>query len=276
MLQEVRRDTSGSVDSVRTDGAGRYRLTVERADTGAIYVVSTTYQDVGYVSQALRVEGQRSVSAQPVVVYDTTVAGPPMRLDQRLVTLFRRGGSGGRDVRELVQISNPGSHTRIAPDRLHPVWTIALPSGATSLEIGEGDIAPEAIWLERDTLKVFAPIWPGAPRQTLFRYNLSGSTVRVPVDQWTGVMGLLVEDTTAVLSGARLDSLGIHEIEGRRFAAYRAAPIEAGSEVRVAFSGAALRAEQLVPYIAGAAALALAWGLWVALKRKPSTRQHHR
>jgi hypothetical protein len=272
VLHEIRRDSGGPVDSVRTDAAGRYRLTLPRVDTAALYVVNSTYQDVGYVSRPLPVaRGGGRVEAEPLVVYDTTAAGPPVRLERRLLTLFQPGNVGARTVRELLEISNPGNQTRIASDSLNPVWKVVLPAGATALEVGEGDIAPETIWLRGDTVKVFAPIWPGAPRWTLLRYDLTGSTARISLDQWTGVLGLLVEDTTAVLSGVRVDSLGIHELDGRRFASYRAGPLEAGSELIVAFSRGTLRVEQLVPYVTGAAVLALAWGLWVALKRKPST-----
>lgn len=277
MLHEIRRDSGGGpLDSVRTDAAGRYRLTLPRVDTAALYVVNSIYQEVGYFSPPLLIgsRGERGgsgrVEADALVVYDTTVAGPPMRLERRLLTLFQPSNVGARTVRELIEISNPGSHTRIASDSLTPVWSLVLPAGATALEVGEGDIAPETIWFRRDTLKVFAPIWPGAPRWMLLRYDLTGSTVRIPLDQWTGVLGLLVEDTAAVVSGAQVDSLGIHELDGRRFASYRAGPLEAGTELIVTFSRGTLRVEQLVPFVVGAAVLVLAWGLWVALKRKPS------
>lgn len=273
VLHEIRRDTSGPsgpVDSARTDGAGRYRLRLSRVDTAALYLVSTLYQDVAYFSAAVRVEGRGGADAEPLVVYDTTAAGPPLRLERRLVTLFRSGARGGRDVLELLEISNPGTRTRIAPDSLSPVWTVALPPGAAGWEAGEGDLSPEAVWLRDGSVRVFAPIWPGAPRQTSYRYSVGGSTVIIPLDQRTEELDLLVEDSTAQLTGAPFDSLGTYEIEGRGFAAYRAGPLDAGSAVTVTFSRGPIRAEHFVPYIAGVAALALAWGLWVALKRKPS------
>jgi hypothetical protein len=231
--------------------------------------VSTLFQDVAYFSRDLRVEGRSRMEAEPLVVYDTTAGGPPMQLDRRLLTLFRVGESGGRTVLELIELTNPGDHTRITSDTSTPVWTIALPAGASGWQAGEGDLSPEAIRLAGGRVQVFAPIWPGASRQLSFQYSLAAGAVRIPVDQWTRELDLLLEDSTAQLSGAPFDSLGKHDIEGRRFTAYRAGPLEPGSDVMVRFQDEPLRPERLVPFIAGAAAVALGVGLWVALKRKP-------
>jgi hypothetical protein len=274
VLHQIRRDSGGPVDSTRTDPAGRYRLTIPRADTSALYLVSTLYQGVAYFSRELRVQGRGRTEAEPLVVYDTTVGGPPMRLDRRLLTLFQAGKDGGRTVLELIEITNPGDHTRIARDSSSPVWTVALPAGAMGWEAGEGDLSPEALRFSGDLVQVFAPIWPGAPRQTSFQYSLTGSTVTIPVDQWTRELDLLIEDSTAQPAGALFESLGTHDVEGRRFTAYQAGPLDAGTEVAVRFRHAPFRPERLVPFVAGAAGLALAVGLWIALKRKPSAVSH--
>ena len=268
VLHESRRGGGGPVDSTRTDAAGRYRLTIPRADSTAVYLVSTLFRDVAYFSRELRVEGRTLSEAEPIVVYDTTAGGPPMRLDRRLLTLFQAGKDGGRPVLELLEITNPGRRTRIAADTSSPVWTVALPAGAMGWEAGEGDLSPEALRVAGDLVQVFAPIGPGAARQISFHYSLTGSTVRIPVDQWTKELDLLVEDSTAVPAGALFDALGSHDFEGRRFTAYRAGPLDAGTEVTVRFARAPMRPERLVPYVAGIAGLALAWGLWVALRRK--------
>lgn len=268
VLLAIREDSSGPADSARTDALGRYRLVLSRVDTAALYVVTTRYQDVEYFAPLEPAVAGRAQAA-PIAVYDTTTAGPPIRLEGRFFNLFQPGEGGGRRMLEIVQVSNPGDRTRIAPDTANPVWKVVLPSGATGWGAGEGNLDPEGIRLAGDTVKVFAPIWPGTTRYASYQYALTGRTVRIPLDQWTGQLGLLLEDTTAVVSGALLTSLGVHEVEGRRFASYRGGPLEAGSELLVTFSRGPLTAEQLVPYVAGAAALVLAWGLWVAMRRRP-------
>jgi hypothetical protein len=182
---------------------------------------------------------------------------------------FHNAERDAREVLELIEIENPGTRTRIAPDTLTPVWTVRLPAGAAGWQVGEGDLSPAALALAGDTVKVFAPIWPGGVRAISYHYTLVGSDFRIRLDQRTEEFDLLLEDTTGVAAGARFDTLGTYEIDGRRFAAYRTGPLEAGTEITIALSSPPLAPEQLVPYIAAAAALVLAWGLWVALRRKP-------
>lgn len=273
-LHEIRGDSSRPADSARTDGAGRYRVVVDRPDTAARYVVATQYAEVDYFSQPLILGAGSRLAADPIFVYDTTSGGntPPMRLDRRLFAVFRAATTtGGRSeiaVQEMVEVSNPGERTRIATDTTNPVWTLRLPDGVGEWEVAEGDITPDALWLDHDTVKVFAPIWPGAPLRASFRYTLASRAVRIPVDQWTGELNLLVEDTTAEFVGVRLEPLGTHELEGRRFAAYRAGPLEPGAAIQVTLARGPLAPEDFLPYVVALVALGMVVGLWFALRRK--------
>lgn len=272
VLQAAGQDTGVHVDSTRTDAAGRFRLTLPRPDTTAVLVASTVYQGVEYFTEARRVEPRPHHDAGTLVVYDTSSGGPPLRLERRLVVVTRAEPRGGLIVQEMIEVSNPDSRTRIPAGGTSPVWRLTLPGGATAWAPREGDVAPEAFQVSGDTLRVFAPIWPGWPLRTSYEYALAGRAARVPIDQWTGELNLLVQDTAAHISGLRLDALGVHDLRGGRFAAYRAGPLDAGAELQVTLSRGAFRAEQLLPYLVGAVAVALAWGLWVGLKRRSPAR----
>jgi hypothetical protein len=89
------------------------------------------------------------------------------------------------------------------------------------------------------------------------------------IDQPIDEVDLLLEDTTAVVRAARLDSLGIEPIEGRRFARYRTPALGAGAPLAIAFSDRPLGADAVVPYVVALAAIVLAVGFAVALRRKP-------
>src|SRR5437899_2506471 len=83
---------------------------------------------------------------------------------------------------------------------------------------------------------------------------------------------LYVYDTSSAgpaVRAARLASLGVERIEGRRFARYRTPALGAGAQLAIAFSDRPLAPEALVPFVVGLAALALAVGFVVALRRKP-------
>src|SRR5438445_422072 len=133
---------------------------------------------------------------------------------------------------------------------------------------GRGD------WTQRvDTVAVFGPIPPGDAKQLSYAYVIPGGAARVavPIDQPTAEVDLLVEDTVATVTAARLDTLGVQEIERRRFARYRARAVPAGAVVTIAFSVApAFRAESLVPVVVIAVAAVLAAGFVVALRKKTS------
>jgi hypothetical protein len=274
-LHEFSGDSNRVLDSARTDAAGRYRLTVPRADTGARYVVATQYAEVDYFSEALRIDRAR-IAVDTIFVYDTTAVGA-MTLRHRLVAVFRAEAASGRRARavvqEMVEVGNPGTRTRIATDTTNPVWTIRLPPGLGEWALAGGDVTADAVWFSGDTVKLFAPIWPGAPLRASYRYTLATREIRVPVDQRTEELTVLVDDTTAAVegegAGASLVPLGSRELEGRRFAAYRAGPVDAGGVIRVQLSRGPLTPEDLLPYVIAAAGLALAGGLWYALRRRP-------
>jgi hypothetical protein len=118
---------------------------------------------------------------------------------------------------------------------------------------------------------VYGPLPPGERKQLSYTYVLSATVRRVgvPIDQPTEEVDLLLEDTAAVVTAAALDSLGVEDIGGRRFARYRTPPLTPGAGLAIAFAERRLAPESLVPFIVGLAALVLAAGFVVALRRKP-------
>jgi len=262
----------GPIDSSRTDGRGDFTLRAGHPDTTAIYVVSSWYDGIAYFSEPVTVSRPRT-SLRPLPVYDTTSTGPGVRVERRLLTVAKQKPDGARDVLELLELKNPGSKTRIAADTLQPTWTGAIPVEAIQFQVAQGDLSPQAVTQRGDTVAVFGPIPPGDAKQLSYAYVIPGGAARVavPIDQPTAEVDLLVEDTVATVTAARLDTLGVQEIERRRFARYRARAVPAGAVVTIAFSVApAFRAESLVPVVVIAVAAVLAAGFVVALRKKTS------
>jgi hypothetical protein len=96
--------------------------------------------------------------------------------------------------------------------------------------------------------------------------------LRLPLDQPVDELLLLVEDTLASVAGPGLERLPVQNVEGRRYARYRAMGQAAGGVVVIALPERGFSAERLVPWIVGAAALALLAGLVRSL-RKPLVRR---
>jgi hypothetical protein len=260
------------IDSARTDGRGAYTLTIHRPDSSAIYVVSSWRAGIAYFSEPVPRDGQGArTSLQPLYVYDTSSTGPAMRLARRLVTVTKVKQDGTRDVLELIELENPGTATRVAADTLRPTWAGAIPTTAIQFQVGQGDVSPQAVALRGDSVSVYGPLPPRERKQLSYAYVLPATVRRIdlPIDQATDEVDLLLEDTAAVVTARALDSLGVENIEGRRFARYRSAGLAAGAPLAIVFTERRLTPEAVVPWVVGLAGLALALGFVVAL-RKPS------
>jgi hypothetical protein len=274
VLHQVTQGGGGPVDSARTDASGRWRLHAPRVDTLAIYIASALHDGLAYFSAPLRVQPGKSATADPLVVYDTSSGGPGIELQRRLITVARAGTDGSREVLELLELVHAGHTTRIAPDTIRPVWTGAIPASAVQFEVQTGDFSPDAVTVRGDSVLLFAPLQPGHSRQLSYRYVLpapSAGTVVLPIDQPTTELDLLVEDTVASVRAPGLTGGGVEQIESRRFAGYRADSLPAGAPVSIVFPAKQFRTDRLLPLLVAAVVVALAAGLWVALKRSPET-----
>lgn len=272
VLHQIAASGAGPLDSTRSDAGGRWRVRVPQVDTSAIYVASAFRDGVAYFSRPLQVAAGQSASADTIVVFDTSSTGPPVRILRRLVTIGRAKQDGARDVLEIVELQNPGRATRVAADSLRPTWVGTIPSAAVQFQVGQGDFSPDAVALRADSILVFGPIQPEAMRQLSVGYVLPGSvrTVPIPIDQPTGELDLLIEDTLTTVAGPALHAGGVQRIESRTFARYATDSLPAGTPVILTFPRSGFRVERLVPFLVGAVALALGAGLWVALRRPPA------
>ncbi|HYK82710.1 MAG TPA: hypothetical protein VEU55_06155 [Gemmatimonadales bacterium] len=273
VLHRIARDGDGRpIDSTRTDAQGRFSLTIARPDSAALYLASSWYAGIAYFSEPIAGVRSGRAALRPLYVYDTSSTGPPVHLAQRLVTIAQRKRDGARAVLELLELENPAARTRVAPDTLRPTWTGALPAAAIQFQVGRGDISPQAVTLRGDSVAVFGPIPPGERKQLSYAYVLPADlrAVTVPIDQATSEVDLLLEDTTAVVSALRLDSLGIEDIDGRRFARYRMRDVAAGARLAIALPERGFQPQTLVPLVVAVAALILGVAFVVALRRKPT------
>ncbi|HXL51846.1 MAG TPA: hypothetical protein VN945_01845 [Gemmatimonadales bacterium] len=256
------------VDSTRSDDRGAYALTIRRPDSSAIYVVSTWHSGIAYFSEPIA-PGRSDL--RPLYIYDTSSTGPAVRVMRRLVTVAKEKQDGSRDVLELLELENPGVATRVARDTLVATWAGAIPPVAIQFRVGQGDVSPQVVTRRGDTVAVYGPLPPRERKQLSYTYVLSATVrrVAVPIDQPTQELDLLLEDTAAVVAAERLDSLGMEAVGGRRFARYRTPPLASGAQLAIAFADRRFTPESMIPLVVGLAAVVLAIGFTVALRRKP-------
>lgn len=274
VLHRVTREGGGPLDSVRTDPRGRYRIPLQVEDTTGVYVVSAWYDSLAYFSLPLNVVGRPAVHVEDLVAYPTTVNQPPIRLARRLLTIAAPGQDGMREVLEILELENLGHTTRITKDTLVPTWAGRVPEVAGQFQGGQGDISPEAIVFRNDSVLVLGPIPPGPAKQLSYGYSLPASArkLALTIDQPTTELNLLVEDTAAVVTAPPpgIESLGVQEIEQRRFAAYRAGPLAPGDKVEISLPSGAFRAQMVLPYVIAVVAMAMVAALVWALRKRPT------
>lgn len=256
-------------DSTRTDTAGRWRFRVLQPDSTAVYFVSAMWDGIAYFSQPARKLDQAADTLPPIELYDTTAGRPPIALALRQVVIGGRKEDGTHDVLEIVELTNPGKTTRVTRDTLTPNWEGALPGFAIQFQVGESDVSSQTIVRRGDRLAVFAPIAPGTARQLSYAYTIPSDvrTAEFPIDQATPLLQVLVEDTLASVTGLPFRSFGRAMIANRGYNGYAADSVGAGGRFVVALPGTGVRPGVVIAVIVGAAAAALAYGLWRALRR---------
>lgn len=276
VLHRITVQGGAPLDSMRTDGAGRYRFRLATVDTAAVYLVSTEWDGIGYFTAPVRLVGRPADTVETLVVYDTSSSGPPIRLIRRLITIVRgQTADGSFDVLEAWSIENPGSTARVTQDTAQPVWSVALPSRAMQFQVGDGDLSPDAVRRRGDAADVIGTIAPGGIRQLTVTYALPRDTrtLEIPLSQWTGQLDLLIEGEQASATAAGLEPLGSEVIEGRTLQRFAGGPLEPGGVVVITLPRAPLGAQTVVPVVVGVIALALAAGMWLALRPRRVSSQ---
>ncbi len=272
VLHRMASASAGPIDSVRSDARGRYRLALRNPDSTSGYVVSVWYDSIAYFSLPLNVVSRPAVHVEDILTFPASRTGPPLRLARRLATISTATADGSREVLEILELENPGQATRTTDDTLVPTWSGRLPGRTGQYRAGQGDVSPEAMRFRNDSVLIYAPIPPGPAKQLSFDYTLAAGarTFVMPIDQPTVEVNLLVEDTVALVIAPKLESFGVKEIEGRRFAAYRAGPLAAGERVEIRLPPGKFRAQVLLPYVIAVVAAGMLVALVWALRRRPA------
>jgi hypothetical protein len=257
----------GPIDSAASDARGAFAFRVARPDTQAMYVVSTLFAGIGYFSSAFSPASRAGADSIVLAVYDTSSAGAPLDVAVRHLVISAAGEDGSRDVLDIVQVANPGTTTMVARGGA-PTFRMLLPPGIEAFRVGEGDVPPEAVRRSGDTMAVRAPFPPGL-KQVVAMYVVPNGirTLTVPIDQPTGRLEVLVEDTRANASGAALEGGDPLQLQGRTFRHFSSARVVRGETATITF-GAPESHRNLAWLAIVFSALLLASGGWLAARRR--------
>jgi hypothetical protein len=235
-----------------------------------VYFVSASYDGIAYFSTPLSAV-TRGDDAQ-ITVFDTTSAQVPIHVLGHHIILGTPNADGRREVVEVFELGNDTSVTRVSSGRTHPVWSARLPRGAADAKINPtGEISPNAISFTDTTVRLFAPISPGA-RQLSYAYELSKSAlpVSIALEQPTSVLEVLLEEPSATVSGGNLSEVAPTSTAGRTFRRFLAQNVPQTEVVRidVPFVLGAARSRYFIA-VAVVCGVAMFGAIVVAVRRSP-------
>ena len=272
-LHRVASDSSGPVDSVRTDAAGKYSIRYTPYGSDAAYFASSLFGGVAYFTAPLPASDAGG-GAGEITVFDTTSSPVHIRTLGRHIVVSVSSVNGQRTIVEVYQLSNDSTVTAIAGKGGRSTWSAPLPPNAANFEVGQSDISGPAVQVRDGRVLVFASISPGQ-RQLAFSYSLPASDfpLAVPVRDSVDVFEILLEDPGATASGGGIAERPSVPLEGRTFRRFMADDVPAGAMITIdagAPSGPEKNRWVFLPAIVTAAAMAVA--LLFALTRRKQVR----
>jgi hypothetical protein len=237
VLHRVGRDSAAPADSIRSDAAGRFVFRYTPfGDSTAVYFVSSTHGGIAYFSEPL---GRRAGpdTAANITLFDTSSAAGPPTIASRHVIVGAREDEGRRTVIELFVLANSGDRTLVPGRGGRPTFEVALPPGAVDPEVAEGDVPAEAVTFGAGIVRVSAPLAPGTKRVS-YSYNVSASEpLPITPTADVGLLELLIEDSSAVVTGGALHEDAPTSVAGRTFRRLTGREVAKGATFTVSPAG---------------------------------------
>lgn len=233
-LHRVGTDSSGPVDSVRTDAGGRYTLRYRRfGASDAVYFAAAVHRGIAYFSAPLR-SGRAVGEEAEITVFDTTTHAVEFHVRGHHFVVSGPRPDGARNIVEVWELSNDTTVTVLGRDSLTPVWSATLPRGAVEFAGGQGDVSASAVVARRNRVVLLAPFGPGV-KQISYSYSLPSASfpLDLPLERPTVVLEVLVEEPGAQVSGAALRSMAAATTSGRTFKRFLTQDAPTGSTIHI-------------------------------------------
>jgi hypothetical protein len=194
VLHQVSNEMSGPIDSVRAAGDGTFQLRLPRVpDHGVrsdVYFASVRHLGLLYMGPAITSPVQLD-SLYLIQAFDTLSVPPGgATLPISVRNLFLEKLEEGWQATDFLQLRQGGERTLYSPEE-GVVWRYPLPPSAEEFEVGQADLAPDAVRFQAGDLALYAPIPPGE-RFLLVRYRIPVDEFIIPMPGTTERMEVLV------------------------------------------------------------------------------------
>ncbi len=231
--------------TIGTDGS--YSFIVADVQPDWVFLVSTDYNDIGFSSDAARVDRANPELTLPVTVFNTTSDPAVVTIDQMHILLNFAGDQ--LQVDEFYVFSNNGTSVFVGEsgDPAAGTLQISLPEGAENVSfqraLGSMDStipANEVIQTAVGWADTF-PLNPGPGGLNLIvSYDLpynDGATLSRPIHYQVTNANVIMQDAGVTASGEGFEDLGVQDMGGNRFATYNRAGVAPGSTLELTLDG---------------------------------------
>jgi hypothetical protein len=233
-VHRVGPDSSGALDSARTDATGRYTIRYRRFGSDeAVYFAAAVHHGIAYFSSPLR-GPQVSAHDAEIVVFDTTSGPVRLTVQGHHIVVGAPKPDGGRDIVEVYELSNDSTVTLVGKDSLAAIWSAPIPHEATAFVAGQGDVAAVTLARRGDRVTLAAAFGPGV-KQLSYSYTLPPGAfpLTLELERATSVLEVLLEEPEAQVRAASLRAMPNASTEGRNFKRFVGQSAPAGERMRI-------------------------------------------
>ncbi len=196
VLHQVSAHASGEVDSVPVQPDGSFQILLPHVPDHAartdIFFASVLYRGLYYFGPAIT-DAEQLDSLYTIQAFDTLSVpqgGADLPLTAR--NLFLERSRTGWEATDVFQLRHDGDRTLYSPEE-GVVWGYPLTSSAREFQVGQADMAPDAIRFLEGRIELLAPLPPGE-RLLVVRYHIPEREFLLPMPGRTEQMEILVRE----------------------------------------------------------------------------------
>jgi mono/diheme cytochrome c family protein len=202
--------------------------------------VTTNYAEVRYLSQIIQIKGTETQVNLPLQIFETTTDPGAIRVATWHV-FFQVKQAGRVQVGELLNFSNEGDRTFIAPQPGEATVEIPLPPGATNLQFDDGALGERYLATAQGFAHT-ASVRPGVQAlSVLFSFDLPlagrlnfTQTARYPVE----AVNVLAPNGVLEVTSQQLAGPQTQNVEDATYLIYTAAALPAGDDLALTLAPA--------------------------------------
>lgn len=196
VLHQVSEESSGEIDSVRVEPDGTFQIRLPHVpDPGGrseIFFASVEYRGLLYFGPAVT-EAVQLDSLYRIQAYDTLSVPPEgARIPVAARSLFLEKAEDGWAATDVFQLRVEGDRTLYSPGE-KVVWSYPMPPSGVDFQVGQADMAPDAVRFQDNQVELYSPLPPG-DRYLMIHYRILEGGFVLPMPGTTDEMVILVRE----------------------------------------------------------------------------------